>query len=180
MAPPERDGDPEVLPVGDVEPFAVVEVQQAIERTFDLTMTQRQPLELPVADAGGIREQYDVESLLDEIDDVATAGPTVAVTDADLLADGREHILGVNRLPGSTLVLSTNRLETRDRQRFRERLRKEALHLVATMYLVDHCVGDPTDWSDCVHQYTPSVSELDETSESFCPACREALDEYLL
>lgn len=172
--------DPELLPVGDVEPFAVVEVQRAIEETFDVTLSQRQPIELPAADVGQLRQQHDVESLLAAIDEVATAGPTVGITDADLLADGREHILGVNRLPGTTLVLSTNRLQTRDRERFRERLRKEARHLVATMYLVDHCAGTPESWSHCVHQYTPSVDALDQTPETFCADCREALAAHLL
>lgn len=171
--------DAELLPVGTVRPAAVREVQQTIERNFDLELARRERMELPAAAYDESREQYVVEALLPAIEAEATPGPTIGVTGADLLADGRDEILGVNRFPGTTLLLSTNRLWTSDTELFRERLRKEAVHLVATMFLADHCAADSTRLQDCVHQYTPTVAALDRTPETLCIACQAALSEHV-
>lgn len=91
----------------------------------------------------------------------------VAVTAADLVAEGREFVFGEATLGGFWAVVSTARLSGAGPELSLERLSKEVAHEIGHLRGLDHC-SDP----GCVMARSADVDAIDRKSVELCGRCR--------
>lgn len=109
--------------------------------------------------------QIEAHRLLDALR--GEAGERVlGVTEEDLTAGSMNFVLGMARILGRESVLSLHRLRSEDRARYRERVRKEAVHELGHTLGLEHC-----DVTGCVMNFSNSVEESDRKSHEFCARC---------
>lgn len=97
----------------------------------------------------------------------------VAVTAADLVAEGREFVFGEATQGGFWAVVSIARLGDPDHAIIVERLLKEIAHEVGHLGGLDHC-----DDLSCVMARSGGVDGIDRKGVEPCPSCRARLDEH--
>lgn len=118
-----------------------------------------------------------VDALVDRGDDQHVSHTqrwTLALTDADLTAPGRDFVFGEATLGGGWAVLSTARLECTDSQtageeRLRARLLTEAVHELGHLAGLPHCKTP-----GCVMNRSVTADDVDRKSPEFCAACAAA------
>lgn len=95
----------------------------------------------------------------------------LAITRADLFADGRDFVFGEATQGGHWAVVSLARLRCPDPRLARSRLLKETLHELGHLAGLAHCGHHPR----CVMRPSSDVPEVDRKSARFCRSCRAAV-----
>lgn len=103
--------------------------------------------------------------------DVSDGFWTLALTEADLLAPGRDFVFGEATLGGAWAVVSSARLGDGQGSGdlLQERLFKESLHEIGHLAGLGHCTR-----RGCVMCRSSSVAAVDMKSKEFCENCVSA------
>ena len=98
---------------------------------------------------------------------------TLAITGADLFADGRDYVFGEAAVGGAWAVVSLARLRATgdDPDRLRSRLLIEALHELGHVAGLAHCPRPR-----CAMSRATLAEDVDRKEPDFCPDCRAALE----
>lgn len=116
------------------------------------------------------RKQYDAEVLLDEVCSLEIdADKVLAVFSGDLFVSRMNFVFGL--AGGKSCLISLARLKCADKNVFKERLVKEALHELGHTFGLQHCLN-----KKCVMVFSNSVSDVDFKGREFCEKCREKLE----
>ncbi len=118
-----------------------------------------------------------VDALVDRADEAGISHAerwTLAVTDRDLSAPGRDYVFGEATLGGGWAVLSTARLAPADappgeRDRHRRRILVEAIHELGHLAGLPHCDSD-----DCAMNPSVTAEDTDHKHLELCTRCRPA------
>lgn len=102
-------------------------------------------------------------------------GWVLGVTDADLVAPGRDFVFGEAEITGCCAVVGTRRLGSPGSDRsFLPRLAKEALHELGHVAGLPHCPNP-----SCVMYPSVDVPDTDRKAARFCAPCGDALHNLL-
>lgn len=102
---------------------------------------------------------------------------TLAVTAADLFADGRDFVFGEAARGGAWAVLGLARLRSDDDpddRALRRRALTEALHELGHLAGLDHC-PDPA----CAMAAAADLADVDRKENAYCPDCGAAVTSAL-
>ena len=113
-----------------------------------------------------------VDALVDLADGRRPDEWTLAVTAADLYADGRDFVFGEAALGGAWAVVSLARLRgpDEDPHLLHSRLLTESLHEIGHVAGLQHCSEDR-----CAMARASLPQDIDRKEPEFCAACRAAL-----
>jgi archaemetzincin len=129
------------------------------------------------------RRQYNGTELLHKIDTefAADSSKTLVLFNIDLFIPILTYIFGQAFLNGRIGIASIYRLSNErygiktDDAILMERMRKEAIHELGHMFGLIHC-SDPL----CVMRSSTYVEDIDQKSQSLCPACRMQVKQNLI
>lgn len=115
-----------------------------------------------------------VDALVDRAEDAGVSHTerwTLAITDRDLCAPGRDYVFGEATLGGGWAVLSTTRLAPRDappgeRDRHRRRILVEAIHELGHLAGLPHC-----DSEECAMNPSVTAEDTDRKHLDLCSRC---------
>lgn len=93
-------------------------------------------------------------------------GTVLAVTDADLCAEGYEVVFGLANIGSPGAVVSMARLRDADSDRVLDRVVKEAVHELGHTWGLSHCTSPA-----CVMHHSATVEDSDVKAERFCRSC---------
>lgn len=169
---------PELLfvPLGDVDKGIVDRIAIATSDAFNLPYKIAERLPLPeYAEIQG-SNQYNIDALLNSIAFMKAADNvhTLAVTNADVTANGYGFLFAKNVRPQHYSVMSVCRLASQASvdgivdSTLEERSEKMAIHQIVHTFGYEDC----QNWN-CVMMYSNSVLELDYKTTDFCPKCKE-------
>lgn len=120
------------------------------------------------------RDQFRADAVLHMARDRARQRPgehVLAVTGADLYAQGLNFVFGIAEPSGRAAVISLNRLGAgADAHIFRQRALKEAIHEIGHTLGLGHC-PEPL----CVMWFSNCLEETDRKRATFCASCRQHL-----
>jgi len=95
----------------------------------------------------------------------------LAVTDVDLYVQDLNFVFGVAQPSGEACVISLFRLNLdADKERFRGRALKEAMHELGHTFGLGHC-ADP----GCVMWFSNTLEETDRKGAAYCARCEKKL-----
>lgn len=171
-----------IVPVGHVNPaipeFLALTLPEALPVTCRI---RNSPIDLNDA-YNAVRQQYNSTAILARLTRLQDADPTkiLGVTDVDLFIPILTFVFGEAQLGGAAALISVHRLYQRfyglpdDDELFFTRCYKEALHELGHAFGLVHCRH-----FECVMHFSNSIEQVDLKSESFCPACYNALSHSL-
>ena len=126
------------------------------------------------------RKQYHSTAVLERLTQAAPkdALKVLALTREDLFIPILTHVYGEAELGGTSCVVSTHRLAERIsmvnmRDRYIERIAKEAAHELGHTFDLRHCKD-----GHCLMHYCRSISDVDHKSGDLCRYCRVLLGDY--
>lgn len=159
-----------LLPVGPVPPEVLAHLTQAL-KAYGLGAERLPPVPLPGESRDPRSGQFPADALLGRAV-VEAAGPVLAVTGADLSAEGFAFVFGLANAGASGAVVSIHRLAATDEDLFLDRVVKECVHELGHTWGLGHC-PDPA----CVMHFSNSLAETDLKGATFCESCRASLPE---
>ena len=158
-----------LLPVGNPDRRALDELARDLSGMgFDVELAWRRALPQGAFDAR--RGQFHADALL-RVALSVRAERVLAVTDVDLYAGDLNFVFGIAQQSGEACVISLSRLYLdADKERFRGRTLKEAMHELGHTFGLGHC-ADP----GCVMWFSNTLGETDRKGAAYCPRCEETL-----
>lgn len=162
----------------EIDDRLIQAIAEALEKTFNIAVhTHRliRPLN-PVYDHS--RKQFSSPRLLARLRRVKRNpdDKVLGITDVDLYSPGYDFVFGEAETDTGVATLSVYRLlpvhyhTPRDKELFKRRVIKEAVHEVGHLYGIGHCRSPA-----CVMLACTSVSHVDRKRGSFCNVCRTGL-----
>ena len=114
-----------------------------------------------------------VDALIEHTDGRPEDEWTLAVTAADLFADGRDFVFGEAAVGGAWALVSLARLRgpDDDPSLLRSRLLTEALHELGHVAALEHCPD-----ARCAMATANLPADIDRKDPRFCADCRAALE----
>ena len=167
----------QLLPIGNVDDGLLADLCPALEEILG-TRSKVLPVRLnPEFAFHGERQQYHSSEILHRMQSFVTADSwrILGVAAVDLYIPILTFVFGEAQVGGSCAVLSTHRLQQEfyglpsDRNLFRQRLLKEAVHEVGHTLSLTHC-----DDYRCVMASSHAVEWIDLKGSALCGACRSA------
>jgi archaemetzincin len=171
-----------LLSFGEVEETVLESVESIVREELALPARRLPQLPSPLFAYDSRRLQFDSTRILQETlrQGGGKALRVLALTEADLFIPMLTFVFGQAQLGGPAAVVSTARL----RQEFYglppdpgllcRRAAKEALHELGHSFGLVHCL-DPS----CVLSLSSNIGQVDAKQDSFCPGCRDLLEERL-
>jgi archaemetzincin len=178
----------EIIPIGFIESDVIEHLQKIIQERFEVKPSIANKYALPVGAYNNLRQQYNSQDILVEINNLHGNGHTakssslrktiaenrkvLAVIDHDIYADGLNYVFGQAILNGSCALISLSRLRsgaenvTDFRSLFLSRVEKEAVHELGHVFGLRHCPD-----STCVMYLSGNIDDTDEKSSKFCSRC---------
>ncbi len=168
-----------IIHAASLEPAALDHVTGAVRNAFRLPVTvSAPPFDLERA-YDTSRRQYHSTALLSHMiaSHVREDGKFITVVNVDLFVPILTFVFGEAQFNGPAAIVSLTRLENRfygvehDAILLRRRLEKEIIHELGHTFGLYHCRQ-----YDCVMRSSTYVEEIDLKRETFCDACRVALE----
>jgi archaemetzincin len=158
-----------LLPVGNPDRRALDDLARDLSGMgFDVELAGRRPLPRGAFDAR--RGQFDADALLGLARPVR-AERVLAVTGVDLYTGDLNFVFGMAQPSGEACVISLSRLSLdADKERFRRRALKEAMHELGHTFGLGHCTAPA-----CVMWFSNTLGETDRKGAAYCPRCEETL-----
>jgi len=138
--------------------------------------------ELPEYAYDPFRGQYNSSKILSELSSnhPQDASKLLAITNIDLCTPILNYVFGAAQLNGKAAIVSTHRLRPEfynkpaNQNLLLERALKEALHELGHAYGLIHCIR-----YECAMHFSPTVKEIDKKKASFCPSCKNFMEEKI-
>jgi len=167
-----------IVPVGKVDGGILTFLGQSIGNIFEKGISMGQPLDTPDYAYNGKRKQYFSSAILLKLRDIdrGMGDRVLGVADFDLYVPSLNFVFGEADLEHRVAIISLYRLSqefyglSEDRDRFEERVLKEAAHEMGHTYGLGHC-SNPL----CVMHFSNSLLDTDIKKASFCPQCEKRL-----
>lgn len=161
-------------PFGDINYSALLYLKENLKDKFSLSCRISARSKLPEEKYDSSRRQYVAGTFLSELDRVLPrdALKALAVVDADLYAPNLNFVFGEAEVSGKCAVISLFRLYPEfygfspDPTVFYKRVLKEAIHELGHTFGLVHCKRP-----GCIMFFSNSITDTDNKSEDFCPAC---------
>jgi archaemetzincin len=157
-----------IQPFGNV-PVDIIDALAASLSTFDMDIEIRNSVSIPVDSHDAKRGQYRADAFM-EVCAQSDADRVLGVAAVDIFAEPLNFVFGQAEVGGRAAVISIARLAHRDREKFNQRVTKEAIHELGHTFGVTHC-PDPK----CVMSFSNSLEDTDRKGTSYCDACLEAI-----
>ena len=166
-----------ILPIGNVEDGLLKDLRPAIEETF-LVPCKVLPVRLdPEFAFHGERQQYHSSEILQRMQTFLAADSwrMLGISAVDLYIPILTFVFGEAQMGGPCAVVSAHRLRQEfygfppDRELFRQRVIKEAVHELGHTLSLTHC-----DDYRCVMASSHAVEWIDLKETTLCSACRAA------
>ncbi len=156
-----------LLPLGAIDREELNHLASLLSKKgMAVTIAGEQPI--PPAAFNSQRRQYRADLFLS----LARSGPgdrVVAVTDCDLYTDDLNFVFGMADSPGRCAVISFYRLRMGvDRETFRRRAVKEAVHELGHTFGLSHCANPR-----CVMHFSNSLGDTDRKGSEWCELCEQ-------
>ena len=156
-----------LLPCGAVEPEELDHLAALLSaKGMRVTVARERPI--PPAAFKAVRQQYRADSFLK----LARNEPgerVLAITNCDLYADNLNFVFGMADAPGRCAVISFYRLRMGvDRETFRRRAVKEAVHELGHTFGLSHCANPR-----CVMHFSNSLGDTDRKGSEWCELCEQ-------
>ncbi len=149
---------------------------RALHKTFAGSRVEVEHRPFTFANARAWRgDQFSAEAILDCI----RAEPhttTLALVERDLFVPSLNFVFGLAQPSESRALVALPRLregiydQPRDRELFRARLLKEAVHELGHVFGLAHCAS-----RRCVMCFSNTLADADFKSAAFCERCRESI-----
>ncbi len=167
----------QVLPAGSVDPGVLRSIAQDLERTFRIKTVVKPGMPVPGNSYDARRGQYHSAIILKEIQDNRQRDHLVlGVTEADLYASDLNFVFGEADVENGIAIISLARLRQEfygldpDKEVFRTRAVKEAIHEIGHLWGLDHC-SNPK----CIMYFSNSIRDTDRKGPDFCDRCTNIL-----
>ena len=158
-----------LLPSGAVELEELSHLAALLSaKGMQVTIAEERPIPPPAFEAA--RQQYRADVLL-KLARQERGERVLAVTERDLYADNLNFVFGMADSPGRCAVISLCRLRMGvDRETFRQRAVKEAIHEIGHTLGLSHCAN-----SRCVMYFSNSLEDTDRKGSDWCEGCEKQL-----
>ena len=168
----------QLLPIGNVDDGLLTGLRPALEETFRVPCAVL-PVRLePEFAFHGERQQYHSSQILQRMQTFVTADSwrLLGIAAVDLYIPILTFVFGEAQVGGPCAVISAHRLHQEfyglapDRELFRQRLIKEAIHELGHTLNLTHC-----DDYRCAMASSHAVEWIDLKEGTLCPACQTAV-----
>jgi len=167
-----------ILPIGQIAPDALIELQQGLIKAFPDTTCSiiKYDLPVPIRAFDKKRNQYSSHAILDEVRSYAAKAEEfdriLGVADVDIFAPGLNYVFGEAYTPGKAALISLWRLkpkfygENAGASVFALRTLKEAIHELGHTLDLRHCPR-----TLCVMHFSNSIFDTDKKQSLLCDQC---------
>ncbi len=171
-----------LVSIGEVEEASIKALNQPLAEIFGQGTLVGDSIALPSESWNQHRGQYLASKLLASLSSLPHANDRVlGVADVDIFAPGLNFVFGQADIVRKRALISLWRLRQefyglpKDKNLFRQRVLKEAIHELGHTYGLEHCL-EPT----CVMHFSNSLHDTDVKGWNFCPNCQEKYNIYKL
>jgi len=170
-----------VLHVGQVD----TEVSDSVRNSLPIALTgssceiARDIFQVPKEAYNPVRDQYNSSIILSRISEYAVKSKedrVLGITDVDLYVPRMNFVFGEAQYLGKAALISLHRLRPQfygqppNRELFKERAVKEAIHEIGHTLGLGHCGN-----SYCIMFFSLHIGMTDRKEPGFCEGCRRRL-----
>jgi archaemetzincin len=157
----------DLYPLGRMDMTAVSVIAANLQSILGLN-TQIHPVQ-PEPDYAFLarREQYEAGKIIKALSALpGDAQFKLAVVCVDIYTPILTFVFGESQLGGKAAVISSFRVQSKNRERTYNRTAKIAIHEIGHLLGIVHCQA-----MDCLMRFSNSLEKLDDLPLRFCPAC---------
>ena len=121
------------------------------------------------------RGQYEAGKIIHSLAAIQGGAPfRLGVVNVDIYTPILTFVFGESQLGGKAAVISSYRIQSKNREKTYNRAAKIAVHEVGHLLGIIHC-----QTMDCLMRFSNSPEKLDELPLRFCPACEYEVRRHL-
>lgn len=154
-----------ILPLGAIDQDILDHIRQTLIKTFQVKTTILAGREAPFFALSSFRNQFSapviIRNIISRISEKNSK--VLGVTSFDLFAPRTNFVFGEAKISGPAAVISLYRLVDKDRDKYLERVGKEAVHEIGHTFGLDHCAAD-----DCVMRFSHNLTDADAKPLTLC------------
>ena len=174
-----------ILHVGQVDADVLDNVQKSLIKAFPRSSCEiaADIFSVPKEAYNPIRNQYNSSIILSRVSKYASrseANRILGITDVDLFVPQMNFVFGEAQYPGKTALISLHRLKPEfygqppNRELFKERTVKEAIHEIGHTLGLGHCENPY-----CVMFFSLHIGMTDQKELRFCERCSSKIKQII-